>query len=75
MTTALRPLNQWFKSTRSGPNCDNCVEMQFIGDGQVQVRGSKNPTGPVLTFTSGVWDAVNGGAAEGEFTTLPANAR
>ena len=21
---------QWFKSTRSGPNCDNCVEVAFV---------------------------------------------
>ena len=21
---------QWFKSTRSGPNCDNCVEVAYV---------------------------------------------
>ena len=61
-------LNQarWFKSKRSGPNCDNCVEVAFVGEA-IAVRDSKNPTGPALIFTSAEWDAFVGGAKDGEF--------
>ena len=74
MGMQARPIGQWFKSTKSGPNCDNCVEVRFVGGGNVEVRNSRTPDGPVLTFDAGEWDAFNGGAAEGEFA-LPARAR
>lgn len=57
---------EWHKSSRSGPNCDNCVEVAFIG-GAIAVRDSKNPTAPALIFTPGEWDAFVGGAKDGEF--------
>jgi hypothetical protein len=57
---------QWFKSTRSGPNSDNCVEVAFVGEA-IAVRDSKNPTGPALIFTPAEWDAFVGGAKDGEF--------
>lgn len=56
----------WQKSSRSGPNCDNCVEVAFV-DGAIAVRDSKNPTGAVLIFTPDEWDAFVGGAKDGEF--------
>jgi hypothetical protein len=56
----------WHKSTRSGPNCDNCVEVAFL-DGAVAVRDSKNAAGPVLVFAPGEWDAFVAGAKGGEF--------
>jgi hypothetical protein len=57
---------QWFKSNRSGPNCDNCVEVAFV-DEAIVVRDSKNPEGPALIFTTAEWDAFVGGAKDGEF--------
>lgn len=57
---------EWRKSTRSGPNCDNCVEIAFV-DGVVAVRDSKDPDGAVLIFTPAEWDAFVGGARDGEF--------
>jgi Domain of unknown function (DUF397) len=57
---------QWFKSTRSGPNSDNCVEVAFV-DEAIVVRDSKNPDGPALVFTAAEWDAFVGGAKDGEF--------
>jgi hypothetical protein len=57
---------QWFKSTRSGPNSDNCVEVAFVGEA-IAVRDSKNPYGPALIFTPAEWDAFVGGAKDGEF--------
>jgi hypothetical protein len=59
-------LANWRKSSRSGPNCDNCVEVAFI-DQAIAVRDSKNPTGPVLIFTADEWDAFVGGTKDGEF--------
>jgi hypothetical protein len=56
----------WRKSTASGPNCDNCVEVAFVEDA-IAVRDSKNPDGPVLIFTQAEWDAFVGGAKDGEF--------
>lgn len=56
----------WRKSSRSGPNCDNCVEVAFI-DGAVAVRDSKNPTAAALVFTPAEWRAFIGGARDGEF--------
>jgi hypothetical protein len=57
---------QWQKSSRSGPNCDNCVEVAFVDDA-IAVRDSKLPDGPVLLFTQEEWDAFVGGAKDGEF--------
>jgi Domain of unknown function (DUF397) len=57
---------EWQKSSRSGPNCDNCVEVAFV-DGAIAVRDSKNPAGPALIFTQDEWDAFVGGAKDGEF--------
>jgi len=59
-------LATWRKSSRSGPNCDNCVEVAFVGPA-IAVRDSKNPTGPALIFTPDEWDAFLGGARDGEF--------
>ena len=57
---------QWFKSTRSGPTSDNCVEIAFV-DEVIAVRDSKRPEGPALIFTQAEWDAFVGGAKDGEF--------
>jgi len=56
----------WQKSSRSGPFTDNCVEVAFTS-GVIAVRDSKQPTGPVLVFTTGEWDAFVDGAKDGEF--------
>ena len=57
---------QWMKSTRSGPDSDNCVEVAFVGEA-IAVRDSRNPAGPALIFTTAEWDAFVGGAKDGEF--------
>jgi hypothetical protein len=44
----------WRKSSRSIGG--NCVEVA-AGDGVVHVRDSKDPQGPVLSFTNGEWHA------------------
>lgn len=65
--TVQRELGVWFKSSKSGPNCDNCVEVQFVGGGVVQTRDSKDPAGAVHTWRAGEWDAFVAGAKAGEF--------
>lgn len=50
----------WRKSSRSGANDSNCVEVAEVPGG-LAVRDSKDPTGPVLHFGRGVWgEFVNG---------------
>ena len=56
----------WRKSTFSSGTGNNCVEVADLGGGRL-VRDSKNPTGPVLSFTAGEWDAFVKGARAGEF--------
>lgn len=56
----------WRKSTFSG-NGGDCVEVASNLPGIVAVRDSKDPDGPVLTFTADEWRAFISGARAGEF--------
>jgi hypothetical protein len=58
----------WIRSGRSGPTGGNCVEVAFLGDGQIAVRNSRHPAGPALIFTAAEWEAFLGGARDGEFS-------
>ena len=50
----------WRKSTRSGSNGGQCVEVAMLGN-VVGVRDSKDGgNGPVLIFTHGEWGAFVG---------------
>ncbi|MFF0370581.1 DUF397 domain-containing protein [Micromonospora sp. NPDC005087] len=49
---------QWRKSTRSGDNNGNCVEVADNLPGLVAVRDSKDPAGPALTFSPAAWTSV-----------------
>ncbi|MET8647020.1 DUF397 domain-containing protein [Streptomyces sp. NPDC004675] len=58
MSSAL----QWFKSTYSGSEGGECLEVAFASDDfgtarTVHVRDSKNPTGPVFTASPEAWAA------------------
>ncbi|WP_159924725.1 MULTISPECIES: DUF397 domain-containing protein [Nocardia] len=57
---------QWFKSSCSGTHSD-CVEVAFLVGDHVGVRGSKNPTGSALVFTTGGWEAFTVDLHAGEF--------
>ncbi|MCZ7437731.1 DUF397 domain-containing protein [Micromonospora sp. WMMC241] len=46
---------RWRKSTRSGDNGGNCIEVADNLPSLVAVRDSKDPAGPPLTFTTGAW--------------------
>jgi Domain of unknown function (DUF397) len=60
--------SRWRKSRRS--STANCVEVR-LRSGRIQVRDSKDPHGPQLSFTPAEWDAFVAGAKDGEFD-LPA---
>ncbi len=45
----------WVKSTYSGSEGGSCVELAAVPDDGIAVRDSKNPTGPVLRFTTEEW--------------------
>lgn len=55
----------WAKSSRSGNN-GNCVEVAFLSEGNVALRDSKDPEGPVLRFNRGEWSAFVDGVVDGE---------
>jgi hypothetical protein len=57
----------WIKSSYSGPTGGNCVEIAFLPDGDVAMRNSRQPSGPMLVFTQAEWMAFLGGARNGEF--------
>lgn len=47
----------WRKSSYSGENNGNCLEVRDDVRGVVPVRDSKNPAGPTLTIESEAWHA------------------
>ncbi len=55
---------QWKKSSYSSGE-GNCVEVATRPDRQLSVRDSKDPYGPRLTFTLGMWQAFTRRASEG----------
>jgi hypothetical protein len=57
----------WTKSSYSGSNGGNCVEIAELSGGRRGVRDSKNPTGPALIFTPGEWNAFIAGVKSGQF--------
>jgi len=70
--TTAGPGSPWIKSSLSYAN-GNCVEVARLRDGQIGVRDSKDPDGPVLRFTPSEWAAFTGGVRNGEFdNVLPA---
>ncbi|MGC0411182.1 hypothetical protein RKD32_004103 [Streptomyces sp. SAI-195] len=49
---------QWLKSSYSGPNGGDCVEVAAnCPVGAVPVRDSKNPAGPVVTVGADAWQS------------------
>lgn len=60
---------KWRKASRSFA-LGNCVEVAPDEGGGVQMRDSKDPAGPVLTFTAAEWEAFMDGARKGEFDDI-----
>ncbi len=61
----------WHKSTRSGGNGGDCVEVAGNLAGIVAIRDTKDPGGAVLVFTRAEWSAFLDGVRAGDFD-LPA---
>jgi len=61
---------EWVKARRSS-NGGECVEVRRHG-GAVEVRDSKDRSGPVLRFTGAEWEAFLDGARSREFDHLTA---
>jgi hypothetical protein len=57
----------WRKSTFSGEG--GCVEVMRLPNGAVNVRDSKDLSGPHLTFSAQEWDAFTRGVRAGEFSS------
>ncbi|WP_433498222.1 DUF397 domain-containing protein [Sphaerimonospora sp. CA-214678] len=58
---------QWRKSSYSGDNGGQCVEVAGNLPGVVAVRDSKDPGGPALVFTPDEWRAFISGVKAGDF--------
>jgi hypothetical protein len=57
----------WRKSAHSIHN--NCVEIAF-STGEVFVRSSNDPRGPVLTFSAAEWSAFVQAVRDGDFDVV-----
>ncbi|TQF03369.1 DUF397 domain-containing protein [Kitasatospora acidiphila] len=61
---------EWFKSSYSGTNGGDCVEVAANIPGAVPVRDSKDPEGPALTFTPAGFATFVAGVKAGEFGAI-----
>jgi hypothetical protein len=59
---------QWVKARKSTGN-GSCVEARRNGE-HIEVRNSRDASGPVLRFTPAEWDAFLHGARHAEFDHL-----
>jgi hypothetical protein len=66
-TTPRVPDADWKKSTYSGNNGGNCVEVARNLPGIVAVRDSKDQDGPALIITADAWRSFAAGIRDGQF--------
>jgi hypothetical protein len=59
----------WQKSWHSNPNGE-CVELAALPTGEIAMRNSRFPAGPVLLYTQAEITAFLAGAKDGEFDHL-----
>jgi hypothetical protein len=57
---------RWLKSQHSNPN-GACVELAVLPGGEIAMRNSRFPVGPVLLYTRAEITAFLAGAKDGEF--------
>lgn len=56
-----------FRKSSLSAAAGECVEFAVSPSGEVLLRDSKNPSGPVLAFTKAEWRAFIGGVRKSEF--------
>lgn len=56
--------DEWIKAEASASG--DCVEVHIREDG-ADVRDSKNPNGPILSYTTREWEAFKTGIKAGDF--------
>jgi hypothetical protein len=64
IATSTEHARMWRRSTRCAGN--GCVEVA-LSSGEIAVRDSKRPDGPILTYTRSEWDQFIGSVKAGEF--------
>ena len=60
---------RWRKSQHSNPN-GACVELAALPSGEIAMRNSRFPVGPVLVYTQAEITAFLAGAKDGEFDLI-----
>ena len=60
---------RWLKSQHSNPN-GACVELAALPSGEIAMRNSRFPVGPVLLYTQAEITAFLAGAKDGAFDHL-----
>jgi hypothetical protein len=64
---------RWRKSQHSNPN-GACVELAPLPSGEIAMRNSRFPAGPVLVYTQAEITAFLAGARDGEFDHITSEA-
>ncbi len=49
---------KWIKSSYSGAEGNNCVEIAALPNNGRAIRDSKNSDGPILVLTAGQWNEL-----------------
>lgn len=60
---------RWIKATASN-GTGACVQVARGGDDEVLLRNSRDPEGPIQSFTKAEWVAFLAGAKAGEFDAI-----
>ncbi|MFJ5952234.1 DUF397 domain-containing protein [Streptomyces noursei] len=60
------PTDRWRKSTRSGPQQADCLEIQLTDDGQVAIGDSKARERGAFLFTPGGWNSFVAAVKQGQ---------
>ncbi len=69
MSASAVPGARWHKSRHSNPD-GSCFEVAVLDGGEVAVRNSRFPDGPVLVYTPAEVRAFLRGVKDGEFDYL-----